>query len=811
MQRTLFFIFIIICSINAHAEIITGQVLEGRTNAPIAFVNIAIPGTYIGTTTDIDGKFELKLPINYKGKVVFSHVSFIKREFLVNELINTQTIYLEKSTTNLDEVTFIARENPAHRIIRQTIANKDLHNPAKMKSYTYKSYNKEVFKIDVSQLKLDEIQKMVQENDTLQLTRTDSLPIRMDNFANMQHVLLIESVAETKFASPGMVNEKIIATKISGLNSPLFASTGSQYRSFGFYEDVIRVLDKEYLNPLMNAGLSKYEYYIEDTTFYQSDTVYVISFEPQKGKRFDGFKGMLSICVNGYAIKNVMAESADINSTADIRIQQLYERIDGQFFPVQLNTDVTFKENSRIGAGFKMEGRSYLSEINLEPDLSRRDFSDVIFEIPRIDNEENTLILKESRFKPLDSLDIATYNAWDTVAHKLEKYVTIAEILATGKVPLGPFSININNVISSNQYEQLRIGIGGNTNSKFLDWASFGGYVAYGIGDIAFKYGGNVQFELNERTSSFLRFTYRKDIAEVGRVDFFDSDQFISEQLLRNFQGSLYDKIEQIGVEFKSRIFPFTYSSIRFIQESRVPTYDYLYSDDGTEFHQSYNFSEASLSLRYIKGEGYVKFMDTKLFAQFSYPAIAFKVTKGFDDILNGEFDYTRYDFSFDYKKRHRLGKTALYIKGSLIEGDFPLGKSITGWGNKGAYFNVPNYFQTMGLYEFVSDKLAGLFVNHNFGNILIDNKFSKPELVVYHNAAIGELTKPDRHYLYGFNTMEKGYYEGGLGFRNLIRFNYMQLLYFGFGADGFYRYGSYAFPEIADNFAVTFNMSISF
>ena len=46
---------------------------------------------------------------------------------------------------NLSEVTIKPGENPAHRIIRNVIANKQFNNKRKLDAYQYESYNKVEF------------------------------------------------------------------------------------------------------------------------------------------------------------------------------------------------------------------------------------------------------------------------------------------------------------------------------------------------------------------------------------------------------------------------------------------------------------------------------------------------------------------------------------------------------------------------------------------------------------------------------------------------------------------------------------------
>lgn len=163
------------------------------------------------------------------------------------------------------------------------------------------------------------------------------------------------------------------------------------------------------------------------------------------------------------------------------------------------------------------------------------------------------------------------------------------------------------------------------------------------------------------------------------------------------------------------------------------------------------------------------------------------------------------------------LGLATLQIQAGKIEGKVPYPFLFTG---KGARYDnslrnsivVNNYFQTMGLYEFASDEYVFLFLNHNLGRIMGNkSRYVRPEVSLVQNAGIGSLQNPSDHLGIVLKNMNKGFYESGLMLSNLFRVNYLNLVYFGAGAGVFYRYGSYAFPHAAENFAYKLIVSLSF
>ena len=151
---------------------------------------------------------------------------------------------------------------------------------------------------------------------------------------------------------------------------------------------------------------------------------------------------------------------------------------------------------------------------------------------------------------------------------------------------------------------------------------------------------------------------------------------------------------------------------------------------------------------------------------------IALKYIKGFSVVLDGDFDYNRLDFSFEYRKKHKIETSNIFISGSRIDSSLPFGSLYTRWGNSSSDFYAPNLLQAVGLYEFVSNRVVSLMFDHNFRNVIVNSKFMKPELKIYHNAGIGDLNNSVSHGEIEFKSMNKDYTEAGIGLNNLFRFN---------------------------------------
>ena len=123
MKQTLLLLTFLF-SIYSFSQIIGN--IKGTDGNPLAFVNIYIEGTYIGTTSNDEGNYELNISDNKSVIIVFKYLGYktIKKELSTDTFPITLDISLEEEKITLDEVIINSNENPANRIIRNTIANR---------------------------------------------------------------------------------------------------------------------------------------------------------------------------------------------------------------------------------------------------------------------------------------------------------------------------------------------------------------------------------------------------------------------------------------------------------------------------------------------------------------------------------------------------------------------------------------------------------------------------------------------------------------------------------------------------------------
>lgn len=88
---------------------IKGVILDDKTNEPIIGANVKVIGTSLGTVTDLDGNYQLKVPSSAT-KIEFSYIGYKKLEvsFYPDKLNDFRVINLQEDSQTLGEVTVVA-------------------------------------------------------------------------------------------------------------------------------------------------------------------------------------------------------------------------------------------------------------------------------------------------------------------------------------------------------------------------------------------------------------------------------------------------------------------------------------------------------------------------------------------------------------------------------------------------------------------------------------------------------------------------------------------------------------------------------
>lgn len=806
MSRKFLFLLFIFIGANARAQYSVEGIVMNADKQALAFVNIGIEGSKENTSTNIDGKFKLNIP-GPGTVIVFSYVGYRQYLHAARGTEKDLVISLEKHSYELGQVEVTPGENPAHRIIKLAIKNRDQNDPGKISSYICNTYSKTYY-------------DFISNDDELKTRRdsieSDSMKAGFKMFSESSHVMMLESVTERKYLHPGNLNEKVLATRVSGFKDPSFSTSATDLQPFSFYEDYFKVLNKQYLNPISFGSTSRYFFNIEDTLYQEMDTVFIIYFRPAKGKTFDGLEGLLYINTHGYAIQNVIVSPHD-DALVDLKIQQQYRLVDGkQWFPEQLNYELHYKKFPSRLMGMKLTGKGYVTDVKLEADLERKDFSYISIAMEPDATRKDEQFWKKYRVDTLNAREKRTYVLIDSLGKEihLDRTLKILEALTSFQLPVSVFNIDLNRIFSMNEYETVRLGIGLHTNDRLSKWFSLGGYIGYGYADSVPKYGGDLKiFMKKDSREYYLKYLYSKDLLEPGKSQYF----YTRNNINRNVITWRMDFMEQHELSLNARLFKHFVLNFSVNKHIRKPHYNYIFlpnAADLTEVSTEFRSTEFRLKGRFAFKEKLVKSFGQLLSEGSEFPVVHFAYTHGFKTPEMGYYEYDKISIGIEKEFTIRnIGRSRFLLEGGYVEGKVPYPYLFHGNGsyNMGGYLYVENTFQTMGLYEFVSDKYVNLFYSHKFSSALFKRPNSQPKLSLHTNVAYGELVDPAPHRNRYFGSMDKGYLESGFFLNDLLRANYFNVAYLGLGGGVFMRYGPYMYRNTMENFAYKISLNLSF
>ncbi|GGH68630.1 DUF5686 family protein [Phaeocystidibacter marisrubri] len=748
--------------------------------------------------SDINGNFTL--PHRRFRIVKFELIGYEPSSYRPEDLPSDGKIVLYEKAEALNEVTIFARENPAWRIVRNAVRHKSVNNPNRYDSYRYTSYNKNVitYNFDIDST----------------MSSADSAEIMADkaNAVN-RHLLVIESVTKKYYHTPNQHAEEVIGTKISGFENPNIATIPDGIQHFGFYDDYMRLLNKEYLNPIAKGFEDRYAFILQDTTYSGTDTTFIMKYFPTRGSNFEGFEGVIHINSNGWAIEYVTAEPWD-KGKISLSMEQRYERVyGGYWFPVQLNFTLELERFPFRKNGAVMIGKTYLDSIYVNVPVPEEKFSHV-----QVKMREDAGLVDDSfwelrRPTELDPLERETVRHMDSIG---ERYNLGGVMRSTrhayrGFLALGPINLDMKRLIASSQYEGLRLGMGVYTNEVISPFISGGGYFGYGFNDERLKYGGEIKLTFDTENDGWFKYEYKNDVRGPGviGINYWERTSFAEQ-----FYNVRMDRIESHEVMLRSRAWTYHIFEVGAKNFSLTPTYDYAFVNDEGEASTFYQFSEINFGWRWVQDERILANYGQKITTGSKlWPAVRLNYSRGISGIFGSDFDYNKLELGIQFDRfTKNLGRTLISLETGIVDRALPIGMNFGARPSYSSSFSVvvPNSFQAMRFNEFFNSRYVAMYFMHDFRSLLLRSGWFKPEIRIFQGVGYGLLDEPERHLNEDIKDMRYGYYESGLAFDNLIRINLGNMGYFGIGVGAFYRYGPYSFPNTLDNFSLKMAFMLS-
>ena len=198
----------------------------------------------------------------------------------------------------------LAGENPADRIVRKIIKNKDTHNINESDNYTYQVYNK--MELDAADFNAD----MFEKNKLLR--PFDFILDNIDSTSEARPFLpmfLTETLSKYYYQrAPAATKEIIEASRVSGVeNESVTQFLGSMYNKADVYENFIAIVGKNIPSPIGNQAFVYYKFYLLDSATVDNHWCYKLKFKPRLPQE-NAFAGDFWVADTTFAIKRISME-----------------------------------------------------------------------------------------------------------------------------------------------------------------------------------------------------------------------------------------------------------------------------------------------------------------------------------------------------------------------------------------------------------------------------------------------------------------------------------------------------------------------
>ena len=793
-------LFILLGFSTASAQtVVYGQITDAQSQEPVAFANIIFKGTQIGTTSDFEGNYRLSTTEKHDSiEVLF--IGYTKKSKAVipgrEQKIDFQ---LEPAEFTLAGVEINPGKNPAHRILRNVWDKRDQNDMKALESYQYESYTK--VQVDVDNISDKFRNKTIMRPFAFLF---DSLDMAAgEDGRPVLPIFISETISDLYVqANPKQKKEHIKATNVTGVGVDdgdfISQFVGSSLHDYNFYKNNLTILEHNVVSPISTEAIGFYVHILEDSLWIGNKWCYQIKLVPKR-KEDLAFNGTIWVQDTSWALVKLSVEvtgDANLNFIDRFKIQQEFEPTEaGPWLPSK--TRILMDVAQPTKGTFGMLAKVYISnkDIIVNEEYDEKFFKRLLtVDIKAQDHDQD--FWKKNRHEKLSNEDLGVHNMINSVKSfpKIKSYIEIAKAITSGYIKLTP-KLEFGSYLltyGSNPVERHRFRVGLRTTEEFSKKVVFSGYTAYGLKDQRLKYGFKTDYFISRKTWTKVGYEYKNDLEGLGATnDFEDSNPLLSAASQLGFVGRL-NKINMHRVWFQTDLHKAFSQKVILTSKYLVPRGDFIFAyhpELGDERVKSdMHITELAFETRWAPKETKLNGKNNRVTLNANKaPAFTARYTIGLKDVLDGSFNYHRFDFKINQIARLGIfGRGEYILQYSKIFTPLPYPLLNIFPGNE-TFIRSMSAFNLMDFFEFVADESFMAFYVHHFDGLVMNRiplmRKLKWRLVLSGKAATGNLSDRNAEYLAShdangkeissINSMDpsKPYYEVGYGFENILRF----------------------------------------
>ncbi len=814
MKKSILILTLIISSIS-FAQI-RGTVKDADGN-PLPFVNIYIENTYIGTTTNELGKYEINTTEKSNVPLIFQYLGYKTQKQILNisQFPFEFDVTLQEENYQLKDVVVTNTENPANEIIRQAIASKK-KNAAKTDKFEADFYCRGIFRAKDIPKKFMGIEIGDLEGN-LDSTRSGI-------------IYQSETVSKIKFEKPDNLKEEIIASKVAGDDNGFSYNTALN-TNYDFYENYVD-FGINMISPIANNTFNYYKFKLE-STFYddKNQLINKILVTPKRDKE-PVFEGYIYIVEDSWAIYGI---------DLDIKGYRMQQPI---LETMKVNQNFSYNEATKIWAknvqsldfnagifGMKFTGKftHVFSNYVFKNAFEKKTFGEEVVSFAENANKKESSYWTETRPVPLTTEEENNYVKKDSIQTLRKSQVYLDSIDAkSNKFKL--FKI-ITGYTYKNSFKNWDFNYQGLTNLSSLSFNTVQGYnldsgfsfkkwneetgkftsiastFNYGFAEERLRVRGTFYHRFNNRNNAYINISGGSAISQFNPNEPISNIvNSVATLFFKNNYMKLYNK-EFAEISYGKEVTNGIFASGKVLYENRRALFnntDYtLIKNDDSYFSnnplQPDNFTsipfekhhiiKASLGTRFRFGQKYISRPDGKINIQNdNYPILSFYYEKAFG-ASNNKYHYELISGLIDYNKTiGNKGDFGLRIKaGKFFNAENISFVDFKHFNGNQTHVNLLNNslnsFNLLPYYSHsTNDAYLETHIEHNFKGYIMNkipllNKLQWNLIGGFHMLNIPN-RKPYQEITVGFDNI-------GFGKMRFLRIDYVRSYQNGFQGDG--------------------------
>ncbi len=784
-------LLIFTCTVSlAQGKHLRGIIQDSHSDERIPFASVTFRNSSIGAVSDSAGNFSFHfsewpsdtLIVTYVGYEDFK-IGLDTRQDTIRLLVN-----LERGKRNT-EVIVKSRIGRGLILWRKIVRNKPKNDRAKFDNYSYELYNK--LEADINKVNKDRLGRIPGiRSFKFVFNNVDSVSEK-DPFLPLY---LTEAISNYYYQkNPLRRREVFKAVKTIGFENESVAKLlGGMDQNVNVYKNFIPVFDRDFISPISDNGSAYYNYRVPDTQYIGGRRFFHFVFNP-KHRGENTFQGDAWIADSSFAVMKMnlrVSEGANLNFIEKLDLVQEYQLV---------NDSVWFLAKDKFVADFVLLGKKLGNFIGRKTTTYRNiviNDSSVLDQLNQNKVKEEVIMPQESknqsdqywsqaRHEDLNRNEKNIYKMIDTLMGlpRFRRLTELVNFIGTGYRNVGNYQIGPwYNWISGNVYEGTRVRWDLGTNSGFSKKIYFATYLAYGFKDQKLKGKFETLYLFNRSPRSHIHFSYLNDI-DHGQAyyDEVASDNIFAFALRKPGILYRYMKLKHEKVEyFKEWANGFSVtlnaSHTRYDPVLNLPDKGKFPAENGG--YSLDNF-ELGLRVRFAYLEKFLENTFSRISLGSDYPIVELRYSRGIPGVFKSSYRYGKLQGSIsDYQKIPPFGSFYYNVYGGRVFGTLPYMLLELHPGNNYWYFNK-YAFNLMTRYEYLSDRYAGINIEHNIGNGLF-RLIPVTRLLKFRqfwNAKLmwADLSQANRDYNYvsdtTFKTLNgKAYMELGTGVDNILK-----------------------------------------